>query len=62
MNEIQPTRTDVLVRRLNLMAETGGLLSRDRIKTVREAAGRLRELDEAVRILKGEERKEVTGG
>jgi hypothetical protein len=33
------------------MAESGGLITKDRKRTIIESAGRLRELDEAVRIL-----------
>ena len=51
MKETQPTKTDVLAHRLTLMAESGGLITKDRKRTITEAAGRLRELDEAVRIL-----------
>lgn len=38
-----PTQTDVLVRRLRLMASAGGMLTRDRLKTISEAADRLDE-------------------
>ena len=51
MKETQPTKTDVLAHRLTLMAESGGLITKDRKRTIIEASGRLRELDEAVRIL-----------
>lgn len=51
MKETQPTKTDVLAHRLTLMAESGGLITKDRKRTIIESAGRLRELDEAVRIL-----------
>lgn len=51
MKETQQTKTDVLAHRLTLMAESGGLITKDRKRTIIEAAGRLRELDEAVRIL-----------
>ena len=51
MKETQPTKTDVLAHRLTLMAESGGLITKDRKRTIIEAAGRLRELDEAIRIL-----------
>lgn len=52
MKEYLPMRTPELLRRLDIMAEAGGMLSKDRIRTVREAAARIRELDEAVNILK----------
>lgn len=51
MNNITPMKTPEILRRLDIMAESGGMLSKDRIRTVREAAARIRELDEAVRIL-----------
>ena len=37
------TPTDTLVNRLRLMADSGGMLTRDRIRTVIEAADRLQE-------------------
>lgn len=40
----QPTPTDTLVHRLRLMADSGGMLTRDRTRTVIEAADRLDEL------------------
>lgn len=49
--DIQPTKTFVLIHRLNLMADAGGMITKDRRRTIMEAAGRLSELDEAVRIL-----------
>lgn len=51
MKPIQPTKTDVLARRLSLMAEAGGVITKDRQRVIRESADRLRELEEAVRIL-----------
>lgn len=47
----QPTPTNTLIRRLRLMADTGGMLSRDRIRTISESADRLEELDERVAIM-----------
>ena len=46
-----PTPTDVIIHRLRLMAGAGGNLSRDRTKTLLEAADRLEELDERVAIM-----------
>jgi len=40
----QPTPTDTLIHRLRLMADSGGMLTRDRTRTVIEAADRLDEL------------------
>lgn len=47
----QRTPTDKLIRRLRLMADAGGMLTRDRIRAVIEAADRLEELDERVAIM-----------
>ena len=49
--DIQPTKTETLIHRLNLMADAGGMITKDRRRTIMEAAGRLSELDEAIRIL-----------
>lgn len=46
-----PTPTDKLIRRLRLMAESGGMLTRDRIKTISESADRLEDLDERIAIM-----------
>ena len=51
MKPIQPTKTDVLAHRLSLMAEAGGVITKDRQRVIRESADRLRELEEAVKIL-----------
>jgi len=48
---IQRTPTDKLIHRLRMMAEAGGMLTRDRIRTVSEAADRIEELDERVAIM-----------
>jgi len=40
-----------LIRRLRLMADTGGMLTKDRIEVARQAADRLEELDERVAIM-----------
>ena len=40
-----------LIRRLHLMADTGGMLTRDRIEAVRQAADRLEMLDERIAIM-----------
>ena len=47
----KPTPTDTLIHRLRLMADAGGMLTRDRIRTVIESADRLEELDERVAIM-----------
>ena len=46
-----PTPTDELIRRLRLMACAGGMLSRDRLRTVSEAADRLEDYDERIAIM-----------
>lgn len=51
------TPTDKLIHRLRLMADAGGSLSRDRIKTIIESADRMEEMDERIAIM-----SETTGG
>lgn len=46
-----PTPTDKIIYRLRAMAEAGGMLTRDRIRIVIEAADRLEDLDERVAIM-----------
>lgn len=46
-----PTPAVTLVRRLRLMADAGGMLTRDRIKTIIEAADRIEDLDERIAIM-----------
>jgi len=56
MNGIgQRTPTEKLIHRLRLMADAGGVLTRDRIRTVIESADRLEELDDAHHESGGEE-------
>lgn len=43
--------TDQLIKRLRLMGSAGGMLTRDRIDAVLQAADRLEELDERVDIM-----------
>ena len=47
----QPTPTTKLIHLLRFMADAGGLLTRDRIRTIIESADRLEELDERVAIM-----------
>jgi len=47
----QRTPTVTLVHKLRLMADAGGMLTRDRIRTVIESADRLEDLDERVAIM-----------
>lgn len=47
----QRTPTDTLIHKLRLMADAGGMLSRDRIRVLIESADRLEELDERVAIM-----------
>ena len=51
MLQLEPTKTETLVHRLRLMGEAGGMITRDRKRTIIESAGRLSELEEAVKIL-----------
>ena len=46
-----PTPTDKLISILRLMADSGGMLSKDRIRFISEAADRLEDLDERVAIM-----------
>ena len=47
----QRTPTDQLIHKLRLMADAGGMLSRDRLRVIIEAADRIEELDERVAIM-----------
>lgn len=47
----QRTPTNKLIHRLRLMADAGGVLTRDRIRTIIESADRMEELDERVAIM-----------
>lgn len=47
----QRTPTDTLIRHLRLMADAGGMITRNRMKDIIEAADRLEELDERVAIM-----------
>lgn len=52
MSKVKPQiNTNELIRRLRLMADTGGMLTRDRLEAVRQAADRLEDLDERVAIM-----------
>lgn len=46
-----PTPTSVIIHRLRLMADAGGVLTRDRVKTVIEAADRIEELNERIAVM-----------
>lgn len=45
------TPTNTLIRHLRLMADAGGMLTRNRLKDIIEAADRMEELDERVAIM-----------
>ena len=49
--DIQPTKTETLASRLQLMAEAGGMITKDRRRIIMESAARLTELDEAIKII-----------
>ena len=52
MSKVKPQiPTLQLIKRLRLMAETGGMLTKDRLEAVRQAADRLDDLDERVAIM-----------
>ena len=46
-----PLPTDTIIHRLRLMIDAGGVLTRDRLRTLSEAADRLEDLDERVAIM-----------
>lgn len=46
-----PTPTSTLISRLRLMAGAGGMLTRDRLKIITEAADRLEDYDERIAIM-----------
>ena len=45
------TPTDKLIYRLRLMADAGGMLTKNRIRDIIESADRMEELDERVAIM-----------
>jgi len=47
----QPTPTAKLIHKLRLMADAGGMLTRDRIRALIESADRLEDLDERIAIM-----------
>ena len=53
MKEYQPMKTSEIIRRLDIMAESGGMITKDRKRAVMEASARLREFDESLKILQG---------
>ena len=46
-----PTPTDRIIARLRLMASAGGMLTRDRLLLIMEAADRLEDYDERIAIM-----------
>lgn len=54
-------QTDQLIKRLRLMGDAGGMLTKDRVNVVLQAADRLEELDERVAIMSEMENKDNTG-
>ena len=54
----QPLKTDQIVRRLRLMAEAGGLITRDRRDVIIQAADKIDELAERIAIMTEHEYKE----
>lgn len=50
----QRTPTDTLIHRLRLMADAGGVLTKDRIRTLIEAADRMDELFDKIEQLADE--------
>ena len=52
--------TNKLIDRLRLMASAGGMLTKDRIEAVVQAADRLEDLDERVAIMRESETRATT--
>ena len=50
-----------LIKRLHLMADVGGMLTRDRLEAVRQAADRLEQFDERLSIMTEMENKDNIG-
>ena len=46
-----PTPTSKLIHKLRLMADAGGMLTRDRIRVIIESADRMEDLDERIAIM-----------
>ena len=46
-----PTPTNKLIHKLRLMADAGGMLTRDRIRVIIESADRMEDLDERIAIM-----------
>lgn len=52
MSKVKPQiPTLQLIRRMRLMAEAGGMLTKDRLEVIRQAADRLEENDERIAIM-----------
>ena len=52
MSKVKPQiNTNELIRRLRLMASAGGMLTRDRIEAISQAADRLENFDERIAIM-----------
>ena len=47
----RPTTTNELIHRLRLIADAGGVLTHERIRTIIEAADRLEDMDERIAIM-----------
>lgn len=47
----QATPTHVLVHKLRLMADSGGMLTKDRLRVIIESADRLEDIDERIAIM-----------
>ena len=51
-----PTPTDKLIYRMRLMVSAGGMLTRDRLKLITEAADRLQTYSERIAVMEELER------
>lgn len=54
MKDMQPMSEREILRRLDIMSESGGMLTKDRIRAIREAAAKIREQSDAIRILQSQ--------
>ena len=53
MGKVKPLLSpEQLVERLNLMADVGGMLTRDRVQVIRQAAGMIEELCDRMKTMR----------
>lgn len=59
MLRYEPVETSKIIHRLRLMAESGGMLTKDRVKTIIQAADRMEDMQERIDIMTECEEKQV---